>query len=266
MCEICKKHGNGNKWYFNPKNYSREMGEARREFLEKIAGKHFEEWIISGFETIEWFKKVPLLNKLAINLGEKYEKKMHGGQVIPLGDAIKILEICENPALLPCACRLITGDEKYYCLNFGLIPELYEKANQNESIEELTVNRAKRLLKEWNKKGLFHEILYYKIPYVGTICNCSNIYCTAYKERLVVGTKYTLIKSEYIAVVDPEKCVGCKICLTKCQFGAILFNLDYEKAFIDIRKCFGCGLCETSCKHQAINLIERRLTPAKNLW
>jgi len=43
MCEICKKHGNGKKWYFNPKNYSREMGEARKEFLEKIAGKHFEE-------------------------------------------------------------------------------------------------------------------------------------------------------------------------------------------------------------------------------
>ena len=38
MCEFCKKHaGDKKKWYFNPKNYSKEMGEARIEILEKIA-------------------------------------------------------------------------------------------------------------------------------------------------------------------------------------------------------------------------------------
>jgi len=266
MCDICKKHGDGDKWYFNPKNYSKEMGEARKEFLEKIAGKHYEEWIIGGFETIEWLKKIPVLNKLSINLGEKYEEKMHGGQIIPLDDAIKVLELCENPALIPCACRGIYGKEEYSCLNFGLIPELYEKANPDDSIEELSVNKARRLLSKWNEKGMYHLILWSKAPYVTTICNCTTAYCTGYKERETVGTKTTLLKSEYVAKVNEGQCTGCKICLTKCPFGALRFNLDDEKAFIDIRKCFGCGVCKTGCKYHAINLVERRLTPAKNIW
>lgn len=266
MCEICKKHGKGNKWYFNPRNYSKEMGEARREFLEKIAGKHYEEWIISGFEVIEWIKKIPVLNKLALNLGEKYEERVHGGQIISLEEAIKVLELCENPAIMPCACRRIVGKENYCCLNFGLIPELYRKANPNDSIEEVSINKARRLLSDCNKKGMYHLILWSKAPYVTTICNCTSIYCTGYKERQSLGTKTTLLKSEFVARVNQELCNGCKICLTRCQFGAIIFNHDDEKAFVDIRKCFGCGLCKTGCEQKAVELIERKLTPARNLW
>ncbi len=266
MCEICKKHGDGDKWYFNPKNYSREMGEARLEFLEKIAGKHYEEWIIGGFETLERFKGIPILNKLALNLGEKYEEKMHGGQIIPLEDALKVLELCENPAILPCACRRIVGREKYCCMNFGLIPELYEKANQDDYIEELTLNKAKKLLLNWNKEGMYHLILWSKAPYTTTLCNCTTMHCTGYKERESVGSKTTLMKGEYVARVNEESCNGCKSCLIRCPFGSMRFNLDDEKAFVDIRKCFGCGLCKTGCKQNAIELHERKLTPAKNLW
>jgi ferredoxin len=266
MCEICKKHGDGGKWYFNPKNYSREMGEARKEFLEKIAGRHYEEWIVGGYEIIERLMKVPVLDKLAMNLTEKYEERMHGGQIIPLEESLRVLELCENPAILPCPCRGIAGNEKYCCLNFGLIPELYEKANPSDSIEEISVNKAKRLLTKWNKEGMYHLILWSKAPYVTTICNCTNIYCTGYKERYTTGIKTTLIKSEFIAKVNPNTCNGCQKCLTRCQFGAILFNLDDKKAFVDIGKCFGCGLCKTGCSQGAIVLIERKLTPAKNQW
>ena len=73
MCEFCKKHGGGDKWYFNPKNYSKEMGEANKEILEKLADKtEFKKDIITGFGTIESLKNIPILNKLAINLGEKH--------------------------------------------------------------------------------------------------------------------------------------------------------------------------------------------------
>lgn len=242
------------------------MGEARLDFLEKIAGRYYEEWTIGGFEAIERFKDIPLLNKLAVNLGEKYEVRMHGGQIIPLTDVLKVLELCENPAVLPCECRLIVGEERYYCLNFGLIPELYEKANPEYSIEELSVNKAKRMLSDWNKEGYYHLILWSKAPYVTTVCNCTTPYCMGYKGRLVLGSKTSMIKGEYIAKVNESLCSGSKNCLIRCPFGAISFNLDDEKAFVDIRKCFGCGLCETGCKNRAIELIERKLTPTKNIW
>ena len=267
MCEYCKKHGAGNKWYFNPKNYSKEMGEARREILEKIAdSRYFEKWMISDFENIEKLKDIPVLNKIAINLGEYMMKKAQGGQIITLNDAFKVLELCENPAVLPCACRQMVGEESYCCLNFGLLPELYKKENPDEYMEEISVNKAVRLLREWDNEGFYHLVLWSKTPYVTTICNCSASYCMAYKGRFVTGLKNAMLKGEYVARINEKKCQGCKQCLTRCQFGTIRFNIDKQKAFIDIRDCVGCGLCATACKNNAIDLIERKFTPAKNIW
>jgi ferredoxin len=242
------------------------MGDAKLDFLEKVAGKYFEEWLISGTEYIERMQKFPILNKLAVNLGNKYLEVHHGGQIIPLNELLKVLELIENPAIMPCVCRNMVGKEKYCCLSFGLLPELYEKANPNEYIEEISVPKAKKLLTKWNAEGYYHLILYLKAPYVTTVCNCSSLYCTAYKERHILGTKPILIKSEFVARVERTKCNGCKKCMSRCQFGAINYDIDENKSFINITKCFGCGLCQTGCKCDAIELIERNLTPAKNLW
>jgi len=267
MCEFCKKHGGGNKWYFNPKNYSKEMGEARRVILEKIADEtEFKRAIITDFGYVESVKNIPVLNRLAMNLGERHLKKVQGGQVIGLEDAIKVLELCENPAILPCVCRQMAGEEKYCCLNFGLIPELYKKANPDEYMEEVSVTKAERLLREWDKEGFYHVILRSKAPYVTSVCNCTAAYCVAYKGRFESCLKNAMLKGEYVARVNEEKCNGCKNCLTRCQFGAISFNVDHGKSFIDIRKCVGCELCMTECPNNAIQIIERKCTPAKNLW
>lgn len=268
MCEFCKKHaGDKNKWYFNPKNYSQEMGEARLELLEKVArDKRYERWVIGGFETLAKLNDIPLLNKLARNVEEKYLEKTEGGQIIPLNDAIKVLELCENPALLPCTCRQIAGDEKYCCLNFGLLPELYKKANPDAYMEEVSVKKAKTLLREWDKEGLYHVILWGKAPYVTSICNCNSATCIAYKGRFGLGLKNSMLKGEYVTRVNEKKCQGCKNCLTRCQFGAISFNVDHVTAFIDLRKCTGCGLCMAECQNDAIQLIIRQYTPAKNRW
>ena len=267
MCEICKKHaGSKDKWYFNPKNYSKEMGEARIEFLEKIAGKYFEEWTICGYENIERIKKIPLLNRLLINLEDRYFGKLHGAQIIPLNDVLKVLELCENPALLPCVCRQIAGKEKYCCLTFGLLPELYKKANEDDYVEEISINEAKRILTTWDNEGFYHTILWTKMPYVTNVCNCSTPYCLAYKGRVELGIKSNMYKGEYVAKVNQTVCSGCKKCLTICPFGATSFDIAEGKAFKDIRKCFGCGLCVPGCENNAIKLIERRLTTAKNLW
>lgn len=40
MCEICKKHGKGDKWYFNPKNYSKEKYTEIKNELVEIVGSN----------------------------------------------------------------------------------------------------------------------------------------------------------------------------------------------------------------------------------
>lgn len=52
-----------------------------------------------------------------------------------------------------------------------------------------------------------------------------------------------------------EKCVGCKICIGSCPFGAI--EVIEKKANIN-QKCTLCGSCSESCKFGAINFIMER--------
>jgi ferredoxin len=266
MCDICGRHGEGTRWYLNPKNYASELEESRMEYLERLSGRFLGEWMADGYELAGRFQRIPLLGKLLTYLGDQDIRRTMGGQIIPLRDVIEVLDLCQNPALLPCECRILVGEERHNCLNFGIVPQLYEKANPKESIEEVSVRKAKRILTDFDERGLYHLILWNRLPYVTTVCNCTAPICAAYKGRRILGLKSNMLKGEYVAFVDPEKCRGCKTCLTRCPFGAIRFNLDAEKAFVEIRACYGCGLCESACPSRAVTLQDRLQTPARNLW
>ena len=51
--------------------------------------------------------------------------------------------------------------------------------------------------------------------------------------------------------VEPAKCVGCKICVSKCPTKAI--TMVKGKAVIDPKKCVNCGLCAKACPTKAIH-------------
>jgi MinD superfamily P-loop ATPase len=53
-------------------------------------------------------------------------------------------------------------------------------------------------------------------------------------------------------VIDKSKCIGCGLCVNKCQFKAL--ELINKKASLIQHRCEGCGLCEVICPHNAIKL------------
>ncbi|HIP73258.1 MAG TPA: CoB--CoM heterodisulfide reductase iron-sulfur subunit A family protein [Anaerolineae bacterium] len=67
-----------------------------------------------------------------------------------------------------------------------------------------------------------------------------------------------------IAVVDPERCVGCLTCTRVCPFAIPqVLQLDGRNgvgnlggaAFIDAAQCHGCGTCTSECPGNAIQLV-----------
>ncbi|HDM66817.1 MAG TPA: 4Fe-4S dicluster domain-containing protein [Thermoplasmatales archaeon] len=69
------------------------------------------------------------------------------------------------------------------------------------------------------------------------------------KPRVIKTMKFHGLKT---AVMDKEKCIGCRRCYENCRFNAI----DDELNIIEER-CEGCGVCVYVCPSRAITLTDR---------
>ncbi len=268
MCEYCGKHKR-KKWFLDEENYKEALLEdkKRQNVLQKLGGYSHEFYLRDGVEPLYKYQ-TPVLKMLLKYVSGKRMKDEYAGQIITLEDALKVVDLADNHVLFECACRKFSGDKSdYVCLNFGPLRDIVKTKNSKEKIIEIDAYEAKKILKESNEKGLFHEVYFAKAPFPTTLCNCSRKYCLAAKDRFVYGIDKFLFKGHEVAVVESDKCSGCAKCLVRCQFGSVFFDSDSQKPIIDITKCFGCGLCETACPRKAIKLVNRnRLEGSKGEW
>jgi ferredoxin len=280
MCNWCQQHGDGKKWYLNVKNFS-------KNFLNDEA---VIEAVNAYFKSIESFlgMSVPMNAELlnlkndddfshAVELTKQSISTYmpHRGQVVPIEDVRKIIELAGPMAKLSCVCRRMykANFEEKACIAVGPVFLEYAKEWPDYSrsgINYISKEEATELMEGFNEKGYLHTFwMDFNSPAVAGFCNCEFPTCGALRVRNYYGDwfNFFLRKAEYVAIHDYDKCSGCGDCVQRCQFSAITNSPYLEKAIFNMKKCAGCGLCRNACEQGAIKLAPRYEVPAvRSLW
>lgn len=74
------------------------------------------------------------------------------------------------------------------------------------------------------------------------------------QRAITILVKDELTSEGAISFIDPDYCVGCKICLNLCPYHAIIFNDETNKAEIADVLCKGCGVCAAACPTGACSI------------
>lgn len=280
MCEFCVKHGEGEKWYLQARNYSEDLlsDVRRRKFIEEFLTP---KEISRGIVGMERLSKAPgLIRNVMSHLTTRKMKKVHFGQVIPIEDVEQIFDFTNSIVRVACICRHSTlGKEKRYCYGVSLSPnggklaEIFRGLDNSflggpggEGFETLSKEEALTAFRSHEQEGLCHTVWTFHTPFIGGICNCDRSDCLAMRCTVTHATP-VMFRAEYVAEINPEECAGCRECMRVCQFGAVVYSASNRKAVIDQRWCYGCGICRSVCKKHAIRLEARSQSPvAGNLW
>jgi heterodisulfide reductase subunit A-like polyferredoxin len=81
----------------------------------------------------------------------------------------------------------------------------------------------------------------------------------------VILSQASMLTNARVAVVDPDKCVGCLTCVRACPYGVPQVTADFTGVggiigaeFIESAMCHGCGICAAECPAKAIQLMHYR--------
>jgi Pyruvate/2-oxoacid:ferredoxin oxidoreductase delta subunit len=284
MCEFCLKHGEGEKWYLQAKNYSEDMLSdlRRRDFIAHFADQQMlDREVAEGFRGIDRLQQLPwFIRNLFIRGFTRKMKKMHFGQVVPIEEIAQIFEFVTSIVRVACICRQNTlGEEKRYCYGISMGPNggrlfdifrdldaSYGNGPDGEKYETLSKEEALAAFRAHEREGLCHTVWTFHTPFIGGICNCDRSDCLALRTTVTHGIPI-LFRAEYVAEIDAELCNGCRQCMKLCQFGALSYSAANGKSVVDQKWCYGCGICRSACTSKAISLKDRAASPvAANLW
>jgi H+/Na+-translocating ferredoxin:NAD+ oxidoreductase subunit B len=226
-------------------SYEFQLGRMDRELAE-LTNRYMEETFLGSMagnvvplRTIPVGKSVTVVNKVAAY--EDAKAIVRGKDKIALADCI-----CRSQQeLLDKGC----GKPKEVCMMFGSHADYYVENKMGRYIGQ---EEACAVLDKCEAAGLVNQPANMVNP--GGMCNCCGDCCGVLRALNLQPNPGELVYNRYRAIVDPEACSGCEICLDRCQMNAIQIE---EAAAVDPARCIGCGLCVTTCPMEAIQLEEK---------
>jgi len=180
--------------------------------------------------------------------------------VHPYDEVAKLIEGAEYIALAECACRVSLkrcDSPTDVCLIFGtmgkfLVQAGYARhASKEDAMDALGRAEAAGLVHTSNNSA----------DGASVICNCCSCCCTVLRGRLELGLKTSFDTSRFVPGVNEALCNGCAICAEeRCPAKAIDMRSD-GVAVIRENDCIGCGLCVSGCPEKAMAMVARKGQP-----
>jgi len=226
------------------------------EFQLKRMDKEFAQMVDDYFTEV-MFKNmgetIPPLRTIPVNHSIDAAQK-----VAPYSDAREIIKTKDKIAVANCICRtqqklLDHACDKplEVCFSFGSHAEYYIENNMARLIGQ---EEALAILDKCEEAGLVNQPANMINP--GGMCNCCGDCCGVLRALNRQPKPAEQVTNIYWADVDPDACVGCELCIDRCQMEAIHMS-DDQIATINTDRCIGCGLCVTTCPEEALSLVEK---------
>jgi NAD-dependent dihydropyrimidine dehydrogenase PreA subunit len=142
-------------------------------------------------------------------------------------------------------------DLREVCFSFRSAAESYHEKGLARLI---TKEEALNILEKAEKDGLVLQPANSIRPMC--ICCCCGCCCEVLLNQKRYEKPARFFASNFYAKVNEELCVGCGLCVDRCNMDAI--SVIDEKSVIDLDKCIGCGVCVPTCPNDVINLQKKK--------
>ena len=241
--------------------YEMQIGRLQLELLRDT-----KQFFKKGFGREYLSTEVPQMRVIPV------ERSVEAGNQIATYDEIRsIVEKAEGAiGVMDCLCKkgrdmggypCQATDRRELCLSFG---DYHHMLSRFGWCRDISKEEALEILEAAEKDGLVLQPSNEQEPRL--VCLCCGCCCGILMILKGLPRPVDCVASNYYAMIDGDKCIGCATCLGRCQMEAVRID-DEKKAVVDRNRCIGCGLCVTTCEQEAVRLVrkEERTVPPRDM-
>ncbi|TXT56151.1 MAG: hypothetical protein BAJALOKI2v1_630016 [Promethearchaeota archaeon] len=216
----------------------------------------FREYMEEGFQEEINSTKIPQLRTIPIGKSLTPEHS-----VARYEDIRNIIEEAGGPiSVANCICKqgndLLENpckqtDLREVCFQFRTAAKLYLDKGL---AREITKKEAFEIIEKAEEDGLVIQPGNAQRP--SYICLCCGCCCEILQNQKRLAKPVQFFSSNYHAIVNDEICVGCGICVERCQMNALTIKRD--KSVVNYDRCIGCGVCVPTCPNEALSLEKKK--------